>query len=78
MANKNGTNYFVENGDTNVKTSLSDENGNAVLVMSPSANIPAAKAGYAVGCLLINTTSGSPYVNIGSTTSCSFLVVATS
>lgn len=75
MANGNGTNYFTENGDTNVKTALIDENGNAMLVMSPSANVPSAKAGYGIGCLLLNTTSGSPFVNVGTATSCTFLAI---
>jgi len=75
MANKSGTNYFTDNGDANVKTALTNENGDAIIVSAPSANIPSAKAGYAIGCLLINSTSGSPYVNIGTTASCTFALV---
>lgn len=77
MANGSGTNLFVPytNGDTNVTTCLTDASGNAVLVSAPSANVPAAKTGYAIGCILINSTSGSPYVNVGTTASCSFLAI---
>ena len=72
MANKNGTNFFIDNGDTGVKTALTDDNGDAVLVRSTTANIPSAKTGYAIGCLLMNVTSGSLFINQGSNTSCTF------
>ena len=75
MANKNGTNFLVDNGDTNVKTAFTDANGDAIFVISPSANIPSAKTGYAIGCLLLNATSGSPFVNVGTNTSCSFMSI---
>jgi len=77
MANGSGTNLFVPytNGDTNVTTCLIDANGDAVLVSAPSANVPSAKTGYAVGCMLINSTSGSPFVNVGTKTSCTFLAI---
>lgn len=74
-SNKVGTNLGVVTGDTNVVVSLTDINGNAILGYAPSANMPSAVAGYAIGCLLLNATSGSPFVNVGTTTSCSFLAI---
>ena len=73
MANKNGTTFLTENGDASVFTALTDESGNATMARCAStATIPSAKAGYAVGCLLTNATTGSLFINQGSTTSCSF------
>lgn len=37
-----------------------------------TGDIPSAVTGYAVGCLLTNTTSGVLYSNTGSVTSCTF------
>lgn len=37
-----------------------------------TGSIPSVVAGYAVGCLLIDTTTGHLYVNTGSITSCTF------
>ena len=68
-----GTNLFApEVNKMVVQTALVDENGYAILVKCPTASIPSAVAGYAVGCLLINTTSGVLYTNTGSVTSCTF------
>lgn len=73
MANKGqGTNYFINNGDTGVQTALIDDDGNAVFVKSTTSNIPSAKAGYSIACLLMNLTTGSLFTNQGSTTSCTF------
>ncbi len=72
MANKNGTNFFNDNGDTGVKTALTNDNGDAILTSATTANIPSAKTGYAVGCLLMNITTGSLFINQGSNTSCTF------
>ena len=73
MANKNGTNFLTDNGDASVQTSLVNEVGDAVMARClTTATIPSAKAGYAVGCLLTNGTTGSLFINQGSTTSCSF------
>lgn len=73
MANTSGTNLLTDNGDASVQTSLIDESGNAVMARCAStATIPSGKAGYAVGCLLTNGTTGTLFINQGSTTSCSF------
>lgn len=72
MANDNGTNLFIENGDTGVKTALTNDALDAVLVHATTANIPSGKAGYAVGCLLMNTTTGTLFINQGTVASCSF------
>jgi hypothetical protein len=77
MASNNvGTNFFTQTGDTNVYVALKDGSGNAMLGYAPTANMPSAVAGYGVGCLLLNTTSGSAYANIGSATSCTFVTVS--
>ncbi len=80
MANKSGTNFNAPytNGDTGVTSIFTNDVGDAILVTSTAANVPSGKTGYGVGCILINSSTGSPYVNIGTTTSCSFLVIAVS
>lgn len=70
-----GTNFFTTKTSA-VDVALTDKNGNAALVRSTVANIP-TNAGYAVGCLLSATDSGSLYVNTGSTTVASFVELAT-
>ena len=67
-----GVNYYTDNGDTGVQTALIDEAGYALDVKSTTANIPSAKAGYQIGCVLHNITTGSILINQGSTTSCTF------
>ena len=74
-SNKVGTNFFTKTGDTNVYVALADRDGNAMLGYSPTANMPTT-GGYQIGCMLFNTTSGSPYVNIGTTTTANFIPVA--
>lgn len=66
-----GTNFFTTLNST-VKVALTDDNGNAILVKCATGDIPSASAGYAVGCELIDTTTGIRYTNTGSTSSCSF------
>lgn len=65
-----GTNLDVKTGNVNV--SLTDSNGNATRANCTTANIPSAAAGYAVGCSLTDSTTGIPYVNTGTTSSCTF------
>lgn len=48
-----------------------DENGYVTLCKCATGSIPSAVAGYAVGCLLIDTTTGKLYQN-DSATSCTF------
>lgn len=71
-----GTNFFApELVNGGVKVAFTDENGDAIFVKAATADIPSAKPGYAVGCLLINTTSGVLYYNAGTTASCNFTAV---
>ena len=68
-----GTNFFAPEVNTAaVQTALVDEFGNAILVKCATGSIPSGVAGYAVGCLLINTTSGVLYTNTGTVSSCTF------
>lgn len=66
-----GTSNF--NGAT-VSVDRSDESGNVILCKCTTGNIPSAAAGYAIGCLLINTTTGATYRNVGTATSCNFQI----
>ena len=69
-----GTNLCAPEMASGVTYILNDASGNALLVTAATGDIPSAKAGYAVGCLLINTTSGVLYYN-NSVTSCTFATV---
>lgn len=52
-----------------------DINGFALHMAGPTAALPAAgQSGYAVGCRFLNTTNGALYINVGTATSCSFLI----
>ncbi len=77
MTDKSGTNFLAPqtNGDTNVTSIFTNNAGDAILVTAPAANVPSAKAGYGIGCILINSTTGSPFVNVGTATSCLFLAI---
>lgn len=70
-----GTNLFSPLTST-VDVALTDASGNAVLVRCATANIPSAVAGYAVGCILQNITTGHIYQNEGTASSCSFTDVS--
>lgn len=67
-----GTSNF--DGQT-VSVDRADENGNVILCKCATGSIPSAAAGYAVGCILIDTTTGLLYSNTGSVTSCTFTSV---
>lgn len=70
----NGTNLFTQSSiSTNVKVGLADVNGNAVLC---TGTTPTAVAGYAVGCILIDTTTGISWSNTGTAASCTFVKVS--
>lgn len=70
----NGTNFFTNSSVvTGVKVGLADVNGNAILCTGTS---PSAIAGFAIGCLLIDTTTGIPWVNTGTAASCTFVKVS--
>jgi len=65
-----GTNLFVaKNADIDV--SLTDKNGDAVLIRCLVAKLPSGVTGYAVGCLAMTTDAGVIYKN-SSATSASF------
>lgn len=49
--------------------------GDWIFVRCATANIPASAAGYAVGCILVDTTTGAIYKNVGTNTSCTFVSV---
>lgn len=49
-----------------------DELNRVTVAKCATGSIPNAVAGYAVGCLLINTTTGHLYVNTGTAASCTF------
>lgn len=73
MATGVGTNFGVLNGSVYVE--FTDISGNATRVRCATGDIPSAATGYAVGCLLTDTTTGLQYTNTGSATSCSFVEV---
>jgi len=46
-----------------------DASNNIIMCKCATGDIPSAASGYAKGCLLIDTTTGILYSNLGSTTS---------
>ncbi len=66
-----GSNFFAAKSAT-VDVALTDATNNAILVKATTGNIPSAVAGYAIGCVLINTTTGGTYTNTGTASSCTF------
>jgi hypothetical protein len=66
----------VKQGDSGVTVLARDSDSNVVLCKCAVGNIPASKAGYAVGCLLMNTTDGKLYSNSSATVS-NFVKVST-
>lgn len=71
---KPGTSLVAPEFSSGVQYMLIDEKGDALLVKCATGDIPSGVAGFAVGCLLINTTSGVLYYN-NSVTSCTFAAV---
>lgn len=70
----NGTNPFTQSSiSTSVKVGLADANGNAVLC---TGTTPTAVAGYAIGCILIDTATGISWSNTGTAASCTFVKVS--
>lgn len=57
-------------GDSTVNVLAEDYLGNALI--ATCTTVPSAADKYAVGCQLLNTSSGQWYVNVGTATSCSF------
>lgn len=71
---------LIRSGSSNGSVTVleSDELGLVSECRCASGSIPSAVAGYAVGCLLIDTTTGEVYWNIGSVTSCTFSYISPS
>lgn len=65
----------IRNGGT-IDTYFTNPAGQAVLIRCSTANTPSAKSGFAVGCLLMDTTTGILYCNTGTTSSCSFVKIS--
>ena len=75
MSFKVGTGFGTLYGAVTVYSN--DPAGNITECSSATGNIPSAVAGYAVGCKLMNTTTGGLYTNTGSITSCTFTLQGT-
>ena len=74
MANNSiGTDFF--DGATPISHAFSNEVGDFTLVKCATADIPSAVAGYAIGCILMNTTTGGLYVNTGTAASVTFTLL---
>ena len=60
-----------------MEVALTDDSGNAILVKCLVGDIPSGVPGYAIGCLLINISTGVLYINTGAGTalSCAFATV---
>jgi len=72
---KLGTNHWTTTLGSNVEFANHDSAGNTTLCRCSTANIPSGASGYAIGCQLIDTTTGEEYTNIGTASSCSFSLV---
>lgn len=72
----NKTNFF-EPTDSPIQIERCDEHGNAIFGKCAVASLPSAVAGYAVGCQLVTTDAGVIYHNVGTTASCSFVLLKT-
>lgn len=66
-----GTNYGAEKNST-VTVYFTDGADNAVYGLV-AGTTPTAVAGYAKGCILVSTTTGIPWSNTGTVTSCTFV-----
>lgn len=49
-----------------------DSSDNVILCSCATGSIPSGTAGYALGCILINTTTGVLHSNAGTTAACGF------
>lgn len=70
----NGSNFFTKQ-TSSIDVALKDEEGNARLIKCTVANLPTG-AGYAIGCIAM-TEAGALYVNTGTATAASFVVIGT-
>jgi hypothetical protein len=75
MANRVGTNFQTQ-AAAGVKIQFCDDAGNATFVFHPTASVPTAGVGYAIGCIAIDTTSGIPYVNTGTVASATWTKIS--
>ena len=66
-----GTNLYAPKTSA-IDVDLTDVSGNAVRAKCATASIPSATAGYAIGCDLMDTTTGLHYYNTGTAASCTF------
>ena len=74
-----GTNYSdnaIGNGGA-INHFLTNDKDQYILVQGTIANLPSGTANYAVGCVYQATDTGNQYINKGSATSCSFVLVDT-
>lgn len=67
---------LFRSGATNADAILVTERDSSNFVTSCHGTIaaPSATAGYQVGCKYLNTSTAVEYVNVGTTTSCTFRV----
>jgi hypothetical protein len=67
--------------DSHTNGLIADSSGNWLqCTVDASANIPSAKPGFAVGCLMVDLTAADAaaiYRNSGSVTSCTFTTAVT-
>ena len=66
-----GTNFAAAKNST-VNVYFTDGSDNAVFGLV-NGTTPTAVAGYAVGCILVSTTTGIPWSNTGTAASCTFV-----
>ena len=72
-----GSSFGANINSTN-EVHFKNNNGNYIFVTcAGTPTIPSSTAGYAVGCLLIDTTNGDLYHNSGTTASCTFTTKVT-
>jgi hypothetical protein len=73
-----GTNLLaVASTSPSILIQNTDTNGNGLYgIVLTAGSTPSAKAGYAIGCILIDGITGIPWVNTGTVASCSFVKVS--
>jgi hypothetical protein len=62
--------------NTHVTVLIQNASEQVLLCTCPYANLPGSVAGYAAGCLLIDTTNGTLYVNMGNASTADFDAVS--
>lgn len=74
MAGTSFSDNALGNNAGSINHYLTNEQDHYILVRGSLANLPAAVAGYAIGCFFQATDTGMTYINIGTTTSSTFLL----